>query len=328
MEPKLVFIDLRGSEPHPSVAPPRSVVCLGNFDGVHRAHAVLLSEGIRLASRLSAQEGQEVQAGVFCFIRPTLDFIISPEGVIPVRVHGHLTTLRDKVRIFAKAGLDFVCLCDFPDVRSYSPEAFIDLLRTSCHCIGAVCGFNYFFGKGSAGTPAQLVAAFGEDHTFIQPEMTLDGITVSSSRIRNRLKEGDTETAERLLGRPYALETAVVHGKGLGHILGFPTANQFFPTESAIPARGVYAVLCHTPYGVFPGVANVGIRPTLDFHGRVNCETYIIGMEGDLYGKRIRTEFLTKLRNEQRFDSVDDLTAAIHRDAEAAVRHVEARKAR
>ena len=161
--------------------------------------------------------------------------------------------------------------------------------------------------------------AFGRDHVFVQPEMSLNGMTVSSSRIRAALEQGDTEMAEKMLGRPYSLDTNVVHGKRLGRTLGFPTANQYFPAERAIPSRGVYAVLCHTPYGVFPGVSNVGIRPTTDSHGRVNCETHIIGMSGDLYGRRIRVEFLSKLRDEQKFNGVDELVEAIRRDAVNAV---------
>ncbi len=317
MTPRLIFVDLRGTEPIRSAAPARSVMCLGNFDGVHRAHSVLLAEGRQLARELSAKEG-ETLAGVFCFFRPTVDFVFTPEGVTPVRVRGHLTTLRDKLRIFAERGLDFACLCDFPDVRDLTPPEFISLLKESCGCVGVVCGFNYYFGRGAQGNAYHLLEAFGEGHMFIQPEMKVDGITVSSSHIRACLKEGDTETAERLLGRPYSLETAVVHGKALGRTLGFPTANQYFPAERAIPQTGVYATLCHTPYGVYAGVSNVGSHPTVDDFARVNCETYIIDMKGDLYGKRIKVEFLTKLRDEQKFDGLDSLVAAIQRDARRA----------
>ena len=327
MSPRLIFLDLRGAEPTPTAPPARSVMCLGNFDGFHRAHAVLLREGIFLARRLTEAEGQETLAGVFCFFRPSVDFVFTPEGVTPIRVRGHLTTLRDKLRILARSGLDFACLCDFPDVRDLTPAAFISLLKESCGCVGVVCGFNHYFGKHAAGNAYHLLEAFGEDHMFIQPEMQLDGMTVSSSRIRACLAEGDTETAERLLGRPYSLETAVVHGKALGRTLGFPTANQYFPAERAIPETGVYATLCHTPYGTFAGVSNVGSHPTVDDFARVNCETYIIGMQGDLYGKRIKIEFLKKLRGEQKFDGIDSLVAAIRRDAEVALRHVAEREA-
>ena len=316
MNIRLTFLDLRGPAPCPMAEPPaHAVVCLGNFDGVHRAHKVLLRETIAMTRELSEKAGYHISPGAFCFIRPTLDYKKDPTGFVPVQVRGHLTTLRDKLLLFARMGLEFACLCNFPDIRDLSPEEFLSLLRNDCNCVGAACGFNYFFGKGASGNIFTLREAFGWDHVFVQPEMTLDGMTVSSSRIRACLERGDTETAARLLGRPYSLDTNVVHGKRLGRTLGFPTANQYFPAERAIPSRGVYAVLCHTPYGTFPGVSNVGIRPTTDSHGRVNCETHIIGMKGDLYGQRIHVEFLSKLRDEQKFNGVEELMEAIRRDA-------------
>ena len=321
MTPRLIFVDLRGKEPRHMEPPTRSVLCLGNFDGVHRAHSVLLNEGKQFTRELSAKGGKTL-AGVFCFIRPTVDFVFTPEGVTPVRVRGHLTTLRDKLRLFSRLRLDFACLCDFPEVRDLTPSEFISLLKSSCGCVGVVCGFNYYFGKNASGNAYHLLEAFGKNYTRIQSEMKMDGKTISSSRIRECLKEGDTETAERLLGRPYSLETAVVHGKALGRTIGFPTANQYFPAERAIPQTGVYATLCHTPYGVFPGVSNIGSHPTVDDFARVNCETYIIGMKGNLYKKRIKVEYLTKLRDEQKFESLEALVDAIHLDAEQAKAYV------
>ena len=316
MKIQLTFLDLRGTAPCRMTQPPaKAVVCLGNFDGVHRAHKVLVRETVAMAREISDQEGTHVSPGAFFFIRPTLDYKKNPTGFTPVQVRGHLTTLRDKLLLFAQMGLEFACVCNFPDIRDLSPEDFISLLRNDCNCVGVTCGFNYFFGKGAAGNISHLREQFGWNRVFVQPEMTLDGMTVSSSRIRACLEQGDTETAEQLLGRPYSLDTNVVHGKRLGRTLGFPTANQYFPAERAIPSRGVYAVLCHTPYGTFPGVSNVGIRPTTDSHGRVNCETHIIGMKGDLYGRRIRVEFLSKLRSEQKFNGVEELVEAIRKDA-------------
>ncbi len=324
MTPRLIFVDLREGEPRLMEPPTRSVLCLGNFDGVHRAHSVLLNEGKQLTRELTAK-GDKTLSGVFCFIRPTVDFVFTPEGVTPVRVRGHLTTLRDKLRLFASLRLDFACLCNFPEVRDLTPGEFISLLKQSCGCVGVVCGFNYYFGKNASGNAYHVLEAFGKNYTRIQSEMKMDGKTISSSRIRDCLKAGDTETAERLLGRPYSLETAVVHGKALGRTIGFPTANQYFPAERAIPETGVYATLCHTPYGVFAGVSNVGSHPTVDDFARVNCETYIIGMKGDLYKQRIKVEFLTKLRDEQKFGSLEDLVAAIGRDAVQAKAYVDKR---
>jgi riboflavin kinase/FMN adenylyltransferase len=155
---------------------------------------------------------------------------------------------------------------------------------------------------------------------LVVPEVAVDGVPVSSSRIRACLEAGEVRTAAALLGRPYALDAIVVHGKKLGRTIGFPTANQYFPPERMIPAYGVYATRCYTPYGVFTGVSNVGEHPTVDAHARVNCETYILGLSHNLYGKRIRVEFLEYLRPERRFASLEELTDAIRRDADTARR--------
>jgi riboflavin kinase/FMN adenylyltransferase len=186
-----------------------------------------------------------------------------------------------------------------------------------------VCGFNYRFGAGGQGTPANLQEFFdapGFSGVTVWPEMTVDGLTVSSTHIRQALIAGDMDVVTSLLGRPYHLESRVVYGKRLGNTLGFPTANQFFPAERLIPAHGVYATLAHTRQGVFPAVSNVGVRPTVegDVRHRINCETYLIGFDGDLYGQTVRVEFLSHLRGEERFDSLEALRAAISADADTA----------
>ncbi len=313
----LSFVDLRGDRPRPLASLlPRTVLCLGNFDGVHIAHMALLEHGLTLSQHLSVTE-EPTQCGVFCFYRPSIDFLPRP-------ALGHLTTLRQKLAIFAEAGMEFACLCDFESVRELPPLAFVDKLKREAGCVGAVCGFNFRFGHKAAGHPEDLAVALGSDHIRTVPNLCVDGETVSASRIRACLKAGKAAEATRLLGRPYCLETTVTHGKQLGRVLGFPTANQYFLTESLIPAHGVYAARCHTPEGVFPGVANVGCRPTVDAHGRVNCETHILGYTGDLYGHRLKVEFLEFLRPEQRFSGVDELTEAIRRDAARAKAYVHA----
>ena len=193
---------------------------------------------------------------------------------------------------------------------------------------GVVCGFNYRFGARGAGTPDLLRSAFPVPDTLgasVLPELTVslpDGtsgaVTVSSSRIREALASGRPEAAAAMLGRPYALRTRVVPGKRLGRTIGFPTANQYFPPERLIPKKGVYAVRVTTPDGVFPGIADVGSHPTVDKRARVNCETHVLGYSGDLYGRRIKVEFLRFIRPEQKFDRLEELTAAIRRDADTA----------
>ena len=330
MTSRTVCLDLRGEQIRRIQTPPQSaVLCLGNFDGVHLAHAALVRKGQELtASIISRRTAQgdasaKVLSAVFCFFNPSGDYFLPPDTQ-PT----HLTTLKERLHALRNLGVDLVWLCDFPSVRDLPPHEFLSLLQTSCNAVGAVCGYNHRFGKRAEGTPAMLKAYFGADATAILPPMEIDGIPVSSTRIRACLSEGDVETAERLLGRPYALEGRVLHGKSLGHIWGFPTTNQNFPADRIIPAHGVYAVTCHTPKGVYPGVANVGLRPTVEYHmrlRRVNCETHIIGFSGDIYDRIIRVEFRKFLRPEQRFDSVDALKAAIRRDTEAADEYIRAR---
>lgn len=334
MIPSPVFLDLRGGSIRRMEQPSEPLVlCLGNFDGVHLAHASLLRQGLTLRN----ERLPEGLCGVFTFFRPSFDYLQSTKSLagdsdaaraqqkaVPRRQapHRHLTTLKEKLRCFAELGMDFVCLCDFEKIRALSPQQFLEFLSGDLGARGAVCGFNFHFGLGGQGN-AELLSRFFDNpqkgyFCAVAPEFRLDGDTVSASRIRELLMTGQTETAVKHLGRPYALEATVVHGKQLGRSLGFPTANQLFPLQSIIPAHGVYAVLCYTPLGMFPGVANVGSHPTVDRHGAVNCETYILCPPQDLYGYRLRVEFLCRLREEKKFDSIEALTRAIAEDTERA----------
>ena len=311
MSLRLIFMDPRASIPHPVPPPKKSILCLGSFDGVHIAHAALMREGIARAKAMSTPL-EPVLCGVFCFLRPSVDFVTSED------TPNHLTTLKEKLALIGEIGVDFVCLCEFPDIRDLSPAEFIAMIRERCGCIGTMCGFNFRFGKGAAGNTETLKAAFGDNAHVVEP-MYHNGEIVSASLIRKTLLDGNIETANALLGYPYSLSASVVHGKKLGRQLGFPTANQYFPAERLIPRHGVYAVLCRTPYGVEPGVSNVGHHPTVDKGVRINCETYIAGFTGNLYARGLTVEFRHYLRPEMRFDSIEDLANAIRRDAAQAM---------
>ncbi len=330
-----VFLDLRGERFHP-MPPPTApcVISLGNFDGVHRAHAALIHASLDLRD----EHFPHGLCGIFSFFHPTSDYrpttsdsrdqegskmtLRNPSGL------KHLTTLKEKLWLCKRLGADFACLCDFNDIRTLSPNDFLKFLTDHMDIRGVVCGFNFRFGIWGSGNAATLSAVFDhpENGTFCQvvPSFSLDGDTVSATRIRTFLSEGDAVMAAEHLGRPYALESRVVTGKQLGRKLGFPTANQNFLLESLVPARGVYAVLCHTPKGIFPGVANVGSHPTVDQNAPVNCETHIIGFTGDLYGYCMKIEFLCRLRDEERFPSPEILADAIAKDTQAAADYAKA----
>lgn len=312
--PRPVFLALQGRPSRPTEVPRRAVLCLGNFDGVHRAHEAL----IRAAAERAHAAG--CPCIVFCFFRPSSDYL-PPRGGREDGAPHHLCSLREKLSLFATAGADLACLVDFSILRDMSPADFIVFLRETCHAQGIVCGFNYRYGAGGAGDAASLAEAFSAPEDIpplILGEQAVGGLTVSSTRIRNALLHGDPRTAAALLGRPYALESRVLHGKQLGRRLGFPTANQTFPPDRLIPAHGVYATRVHTPEGVFMGVSNVGLRPTVENTCTANCETYILDYDGDLYGQLIRVELWDYLRPERRFANTDELRTAVLRDAEQA----------
>ena len=282
------------------------VLCLGNFDGVHKAHAMLVHAAAALAGKLGAVPG------AFCFTRPSGDYLF--ENAPP-----HLASTHRRISLLFDAGAQLAIVAPFPTMREMSAEQFLAYLEDQ-GCVGVVCGDDFRFGKKAAGNAQTLIAHFGKDRTVVVPPQSLpDGQRISSSAIRAALGIGNAERAALMLGRPWTLCAKVYHGKHLGSHWGFPTANQYFPARSVIPAYGVYAVRCTVDGKTYNGVANVGMRPTVDGkQARVNCETHLFDYTGDLYGKVLCTAFYTYLRPERKFESADALRAAIASDAQRA----------
>ena len=287
----------------PTSMPSRSIICLGNFDGVHLAHRKLL----RLALKLRRENYQDTPCAVFCFCEPSSDYLLSAPPA-------HLSTLSQKLEYFKEEGIEYAFLIDFASVKDLSCAEFAQtLLKDTCHCVAAVCGFNYHFGKGGTGDAKQLEQLLGCP-VMIQEEVRDHNETVSSTRIRRFLSDGSVEEATRLLQRPYCFTARVVHGKALGHKLNAPTLNQFFPTNMLIPRHGVYVTECEVDGKVYRGVSNVGVHPTVDTDARVNCETYLLDFSGNLYEKDLTVSFLKFLRPEKQFSNVKALQAQIQQD--------------
>ncbi|MBQ7335266.1 MAG: bifunctional riboflavin kinase/FAD synthetase [Clostridia bacterium] len=287
--------------------PEESVLCLGNFDGVHLAHRTLLQTALQLRDQVHPN----AVCGVFCFREHSADYLSNSS--VP-----HLCTTAQKLERFRDIGMDVVFLADFPSIRSLSPQAFVQtVLKDLCHCVGAVCGFNYRFGKNAMGT-AQDLSALLDAPVRICDEFLVDGQTVSSTQIRTLLANGDVEHAAKLLTLPYSITAPVIHGKALGRKLGTPTVNQAFPKGLQIPKHGVYLTDCRIGQKHYRGVTNVGVRPTVDIQAQVNCETYLLDFTGDVYGEEIETSFLRFLRPEQKFQNQEELRNQILLDIEAA----------
>ncbi|MBI3531155.1 MAG: bifunctional riboflavin kinase/FAD synthetase [Burkholderiales bacterium] len=308
---------------HPGIAP-ACAMTIGNFDGVHRGHQAMLA-----LLRSEAQQ-RGVPSCVLTFEPHPRDYFAGvahkPE-LAPARVG----TLRDKLTELTRCGVDQTVVLPF-DARlaSLSPQAFID--QVLVQGLGAryvLVGDDFRFGAKRAGDYAMLDAA-GVKQGFDVARMNsyeVHGLRVSSSAVRAALGEGRMADAARLLGHPYHISGHVVHGRKLGRELGFKTLNLRFAHWKPA-ASGIFAVLVHgLDTQPLPGVANLGVRPSLDPNdvngGRVLLETHCLdwpaglGVEG-AYGKIIRVELLHKLHDELRYDSLDTLTAGIAKDCDDA----------
>ena len=291
-----------------------AVICLGNFDGVHIGHARLIEETIAMKQNCS---DQNVRACAMCFSPFPSDYFSN----IPVR---HIMSMDKKLDIFRSMGLDGVYICDFDRIHALSPDEFIDsVLLKGCNCIGVVCGFNYRFGRGAAGTPEDLKNKFSDfscgGFKMVEP-VKLRGVTVSSSLVKSTLESGDILLANEMLGRPFSISHKVVHGKKLGTKLGFPTINYVFKSSDMIPGFGIYVTMTEVGGMRYESVTNVGVRPTIDDGESVTCETHIInsGEDCDLYDQYANVYFLSKIRNEKRFGSIEELSEAISSDVKFA----------
>ncbi|MDA8487698.1 bifunctional riboflavin kinase/FAD synthetase [Kluyvera sp. Awk 3] len=295
-----------------SQAPHGCVLTIGNFDGVHRGHQALL-QGLRAEGR-----ARGLPVVVMIFEPQPLELFAADKA--PAR----LTRLREKLRYLAESGVDYVlCLRFDRRFAALTAQDFISELlvkRLGVHFLAV--GDDFRFGAGRQGDFLLLQKAgadFGFDITSTQT-FCHGGVRISSTAVRQALADDNLEQAERLLGHPFIISGRVVHGDELGRTIGFPTAN--LPLRRQVsPVKGVYAVevagLGDKP---LPGVANIGTRPTVAGM-RQQLEVHLLDVAMDLYGRHIDVILRKKIRNEQRFASLDELKAQIARDVLTAREH-------
>lgn len=289
-----------------------SVVSVGVFDGVHLGHRAILEANVLRSASLGAT--------------PTVvTFRGHPKALLLGRAPQTLTSLQHRLKLFERAGIGHAVVLDFDSqLRAMDAEAFTnELLLGALSAQAFVLGFDSKFGHDRKGTPEALSARGLQ--VEVVPAVRLGGRAVSSTAIREAVALGDLAGAARMLGRPVTLQGRVVHGNGRGEGLGFPTANLDLDHELS-PPGGVWATrvrLLDEPEGEpLAAVANIGHRPTL--HGEPEpgsppvVEVHILDFHGDLYGRRAAVEFVSFLRAEQRFASLDLLKSAIGADIEAA----------
>lgn len=276
---------------------PSCAACFGSFDGVHTGHAALLSAAVKQAK----ESRGELSAAVW-MLRGK-----SAPGLF-------LSDERERCELFRAAGIEYVFIEEFDEVRDLSPEEFVrDTVIGRLSCRIAVCGYNFRFGRcavGDAELFATLMRCFGGRTVTVEP-VIYDGAAVSSTRIREALAQGDVSLAAALLGRPYSLRGIVAHGKMLGRTLGFPTANIVPDASCAVPRRGVYLTRCIVDGQVYSAVTNVGRNPTVNDGEGIICESHLLSFFEEIYEKNIEIQFYVRLRDERRFDSIDELSLAV-----------------
>ena len=280
------------------------IFALGFFDGVHLGHQVLLKECCALAR----QTGCGTAA---------ITFDAHPQSLFSENTPPLINALPDREALLQAYGIQYIHTFPVtPEVMSTPWEVFLQELLAE-GAAGFVCGDDFHFGCRGEGNSEKLRQFCRERGLpcIIVPEQTMDGIRVSSTYIRSQIESGDMATAVRFLGHPHILTGEVVPGKQLGRRLGIPTANLRLPEGLAVPRFGVYACRALVDGAYYPAVTNVGTRPTVSGMG-ITVEPWILDYSGDLYGRQIRLEFHYFLRPEKKFDSLDDLKAAIYADAE------------
>ena len=291
-----------------------SAVAIGNFDGVHLGHQALLGEMVTEARR------RKVASVV-------LTFFPHPVEVLRPGTHlERLTTAAEKLKFLEKLGVDSVVVAPFDEaLAALSPEAFFQkFLVEGLKARSLHVGFNFNFGKGRAGNIDTLRKLSGEQgiDVFEKTPFTKAGVKVDSTTIRNRILEGDVTGATELLGRPYRVEGQVQHGEHRGGTLGFPTANLHASYDKVLPKNGVYVTRVEWQKQFFRSVTNVGVKPTFQKGETppktVTIEVHILDFEAKLYDEFLQLDFLERIRDEKKFNSVEELKARITKDVKVA----------
>jgi riboflavin kinase/FMN adenylyltransferase len=287
-------------------------VAIGVFDGVHLGHQQIIRQTVADARQ---QNG----------IALVVTFDKHPSSIIaPDRVPPLIYSQPQKLRTIKSLGADVLLEIHFD--KSFSEQTGETFIRGLAHDLGSIhsicVGADFVFGHKRSGN-VPLLKKLGEELKFTvhgMGEVSLDGQVVSSTRIREAIRAGGFDAASQLLGRAYSIAGEIIHGDQLGHQLGFPTAN-LDTTGLLLPPNGVYAAQASVSRRTFRAVLNIGLRPTVKNPTPAPCvEIHLLDFSGDLYGQELEITFAAKLRDEQKFASLDELKAQIARDIAEAKR--------
>lgn len=283
-----------------------TVVALGTFDGCHLGHMSVIRSAYLKAKSL------KIKSLVYTF-----DEIPKSKADNQIKA---ILTIEEKIKFIRKSGIDYIAIDSFDSIKDIEGSAFVESIlksRLKAKCVS--CGYNYRFGKNAKYTGEDLKAFFKNDGECVDicQKVSVNNEDVSSTLIRKKINNGSVEDILEY-STPYSIYSKVIEGKKLGRTIGIPTINQQIPKEKITPKKGVYITECEIGEDVYPSITNVGLRPTVENTDRENMETYIIGFNGNLYNSYIRVNFYKRLRDEIKFDSLNELKAQIEKDIEKA----------
>lgn len=280
-----------------------TVISLGKFDGIHRGHELLLEH---LAKRKEAG----LAAVIFTFDIPPRKNVSHVDAKV-------LTTNEEKMHIFEKCGIDYMVECPFTqEIMCMEPENFIEKIVRQLHVKCVVVGEDFHFGHKRRGD-YRLLQEYADQYGYevmVIKKMQEDDRDISSTFVREEIAVGNIEKANHLLGYHYFVTGRVEHGNQIGRKLGIPTINQMPPEEKLLPPNGVYITEVFIDDRQYRGITNVGCKPTIQGKNPIGVETHLLDFKEDIYDKVVTVEFLSRVREERKFASIDELKEQMQSD--------------
>ncbi|KKY02583.1 riboflavin biosynthesis protein RibC [Paraclostridium benzoelyticum] len=281
-----------------------TVVTIGNFDGIHKGHIKLIKEAVKEAKM------KNYKSVVFTFENHPMRYFRADSIK-------HIITNEEKIKIFKGLGVDIVFMIPFDEyMTKISATDFVKtILHEKLKCKMVIVGHDFTFARNKEGN-ASLLESLGENYNMkvkvIEP-IKIKGRRVSSSYIRNLINDGNVSEIKDFLGRNYFLEGEVIHARKIGRTIGFPTANLKAEDKLIVPKNGIYAVKVYIKNKVYYGATNIGYNPTVNGKS-LSIETNIIDFDEEIYGEIIKVEFLDRIRDEKKFNSLDELKSQLRKD--------------
>lgn len=280
-----------------------TVISLGKFDGIHRGHELLLEY-------LSVKKEEGLSTVIFTFDIPPRKNVNGVETKV-------LTTNEEKMHMFAQLGMDYLVECPFtPEIMCMEPEVFLEKIVRQLHVKCIVAGEDFRFGHNRRGDYRMLQeysVRYGYEVVVVK-KIKENARDISSTFVREEISLGNIEKANQLLGYRYFVTSVVSHGNQIGRTIGIPTINQLPPEEKLLPPNGVYVTEVFIDEKKYRGVTNVGCKPTIAGKNPIGVETHLLDFKEDVYDKLVTVEFLTRIREERKFASVEALKEQMQND--------------